>query len=115
MILEEHMKNTIKENYLNNIYSLTVPTTLLDWGVPDRAYQGRSFIPPVNRIHRFRTIGHTVRSAHSDGLSRYWEVGLLYRCKRVAFINNHITNYHPLESAKDAWKTTRGFLYWGQI
>ena len=45
MILEEHMKNTIKENYLNNIYSLTVPTTLLDWGVPDRAYQGRSFTP----------------------------------------------------------------------
>jgi hypothetical protein len=44
------MKNTIKENYLNNIYSLTVPTTLLDWGVPDRAYQGRSFTPPMETL-----------------------------------------------------------------
>jgi len=24
---------------------MTVPTTLLDWGIPDRAYQGRSFTP----------------------------------------------------------------------
>jgi len=44
------MKNTIKENYLNNIYSLTVPTTLLDWGAPDRAYQGRSFTPPMETL-----------------------------------------------------------------
>jgi hypothetical protein len=32
-----------------------------------------------------------------------------------AFIDNPITKYHPLASAKDAWNTTRGFLYWGQV
>jgi hypothetical protein len=43
------MKNTITENYLNNIYK-QVPTTLLDWGVPDRAHQGRSFTPPMETL-----------------------------------------------------------------
>ena len=42
MILEEHMKNTIKGNYLNNMYK-QVSTTLLGQSVSDRAYQGRSF------------------------------------------------------------------------
>jgi hypothetical protein len=31
----------LKSRYL----FMTVPTTLLDWGVPDRAYQDRSFAP----------------------------------------------------------------------
>ncbi len=58
-------------------------------------------LPPMNRIHRTSTIGHTVRSAHSDGLFRYWEMGPALWVQDVAFINNLITNYHPLDGLLD--------------
>ena len=56
----------------------------------------REYPPPyVETDIGLSTIGHTVRSAHSDGLFCYWEVGRTYRCKRVAFISAHITANTP--------------------
>jgi hypothetical protein len=53
----------------------------------------REYTPPCVEINVGpSTIGHPVRSAHLDGLFGYWEVGKIYRCKRVTSINIHITN-----------------------
>jgi len=56
-------------------------------------------IPPVDRICRLSTRQHTIRSALWS--FRYWEVGPALWVQDVAFINNPITNYHPLAGLHD--------------
>ena len=95
------------------IFISIVPITLLDCGDHDRAYQDRSFTPPMETLepfsapvleflsplcwerHRPSAIGLTVRSAHSYGRLGIGKWNLLQMVTDASSLNNPITTIAP--------------------